>query len=72
LSFEYKLENGNDKVWFAYAIPYTYTMLCNFIKVIEERQEKEEGIIFKKEIIGKSLSGVEIPVVTITDFKIEE
>jgi hypothetical protein len=40
--------------------------------VIEERQEKEEGIIFKKEIIGKSLSGVEIPVVTITDFKIEE
>ena len=28
----------------------------------------KSSLIFKKEIIGKSLSGVEIPILTITDF----
>jgi len=35
-SFEYTFEYDIDKVWFAYAIPYTYTMQNNFIKQIEE------------------------------------
>ena len=48
-------------------------MLTNFIKVIEEIQSRpenknEQNIIFKKEILGKSLSGVDIPILTITDF----
>ncbi len=47
-------------------------MLCNFIKAIDEIQKKPDNLkysnIFKKETLGKSLSGVEIPILTITDF----
>ena len=65
MTFEYSLENSNDKIWFAYCIPYTFTMLHNFLKSIEEIQNKPENkknsLIFKREILGRSLSGVEIP-----------
>eukprot|EP00347_Sterkiella_histriomuscorum_P015717 403355948 len=71
-SFEYTFEFDLDKVWFAYAIPYSYTMQQNFIKSIEEIQQKPENktgnLIFKKEVLGRSLSGVDIPLLTITDF----
>ena len=36
LSFDYTLEYESDKVWFAYSIPYTFTMLSNFIKAVED------------------------------------
>ena len=76
MSFEFTFEYDQDKVWIAYAIPYSYTMLCNFIKAIEEIQKKPENIknsnIIKKEVLGKSLSGVEIPMLTITDFSDEQ
>jgi len=31
LSFEYKFEYENDKVYFAYGIPYSFSMLTSFI-----------------------------------------
>ena len=35
LSFDYTFKYDDDKVFFAYAGPYTYSMLCSFIKEIE-------------------------------------
>ncbi len=32
LSFDYKFEYTNDEVWFAHAVPYTYTDLQNTVK----------------------------------------
>ena len=59
-----------DQVWFAYGVPYTFTMLTNFLKAIQEIQDNQpkENLVFKKESLGKSLSGVDIPLLTITDF----
>lgn len=72
MTFEYTFEYDQDKIWFAYAIPYSFTMLTNFIKAVETIQAKPENVtasnIFKRETLGKSLSGVEIPLLTITDF----
>ena len=72
MSFEYTFEYEDDKVWFAYSIPYSFTMLINFLKAIEEIQNKPENLktnlIFKRETLGKSLSGAEIPMIVITDF----
>lgn len=71
MTFEYTFEYDHDKIWFAYAIPYSFTMLTNFIKAVETIQQKPENVtssnIFKRETLGKSLSGVEIPLLTITD-----
>lgn len=47
-------------------------MQLNFIKAIEEIQQlpenKVNNFLFKKEVIGRSLSGVDIHMLTITDF----
>jgi|LauGreDrversion4_2_1035121.scaffolds.fasta_scaffold59694_3 hypothetical protein len=43
MSFEYTFEYDEDKVWFAYAIPYTFTMLNNFIKAVEDIQKQPEN-----------------------------
>ena len=53
LSFDYTFEHTDDHVWFAFAIPYTYTMLTQYIKsvLIDQRvraarlsrQERETG-----------------------------
>jgi hypothetical protein len=34
LSFEFTFENDDDHVWFAYSIPYSYSMLTQYIKSI--------------------------------------
>jgi hypothetical protein len=36
MTFEFIFEYDQDKIWFAYAIPYSFTMLVNFIKAIED------------------------------------
>ena len=36
MTFDYTFEYDDDKIWFAYALPYTFTMLSNFLKAIEE------------------------------------
>lgn len=34
LSFSFTFESDDDKIWFAYTIPYTYSMLTQYIKAI--------------------------------------
>ncbi len=36
MTFDYTFEYDEDKIWFAYAIPYTFTMLNNFLKAVED------------------------------------
>lgn len=96
LEFDYKFEYENDTVWFATAIPYTYSTLWKYIKSIESkichtnvnslnysnplnklkrdyvksnksRQPKNKICEIKE--LGKSLGGVSIPLMVITDFK---
>lgn len=47
-------------MFFAYSIPYTYSQLLNDINALP-------GNIVKKNILGRSLSGVDIPVLHITN-----
>jgi len=94
LSFKYNFEFGEDKVFFAYSIPYSFTMLSNFLRQMTNLQTEnsvaienntlnsfnDEGIrdsqtkskyrnlVFKYENVGKTVSGLPIPMVTITDF----
>ena len=65
LTFVYKFLWEGDKVYFAYAVPYTFTRL---VKVIREICTDHEDIIHQ-DILCKSLSGVEVPFLTITDFR---
>lgn len=39
LSFDYRFEYTNDEVWFAHAIPYTYTDMQNNVKSIVDIPE---------------------------------
>ena len=34
LTFEYTFEHANDEVYFAYALPYTFSKCHNFVKEI--------------------------------------
>ena len=44
--------------------------MTSFITSVQKKQqEDQQNKIFEVELYGTSLSGVEIPVVTITDFK---
>ena len=39
LSFSVTFDYDDDKVWFAYTIPYTYSMLSQYIKAISSEQK---------------------------------
>eukprot|EP00826_Nyctotherus_ovalis_P039360 TRINITY_DN3783_c0_g2_i3.p1 TRINITY_DN3783_c0_g2~~TRINITY_DN3783_c0_g2_i3.p1 ORF type:complete len:826 (-),score=182.08 TRINITY_DN3783_c0_g2_i3:157-2634(-) len=65
LSFEYNFEYPEDVVSFAYAVPYTYTQLMELIKTLNPEYTK-------KDILCKSLGGVQISLLTITENNKEE
>ena len=60
LSFTF-LFPTNESFRFAYSIPYTYTDLFKFLS------ELHNFFFIKKEVLCKSLSGVDVPILTITD-----
>ena len=74
LSFEYTFKKKNDEVYFAYAIPYTFSKLHNLLKDVMSKHDEQfvnapSPVIpsFVKE--GRfchSLSGLEVPMLTIT------
>ncbi len=61
LSFEYVTEYDNDEIQFAYCIPYEYTRM---IKLVYSFQTNKNVQI---ENLCYSLSGVQVPLLTITD-----
>lgn len=62
LSFHYYFEHCEDEVWFAHAVPYTYTDMQNSVKDMITGNEK----IIRKEILCNTLSGNPVPLLTIT------
>ena len=74
LSFEYTFKQEDDVVYFAYAIPYTFSKLHNLLKDVMRTHDEQ---LMKLQIPGNpqfireskfchSLSGLEVPILTIT------
>jgi murein tripeptide amidase MpaA len=64
LSFDYNFEEEDDEVYFAYCIPYTYSQMLGDISRLSAE-------FVKKDNIGCSLSGVDIPILHITNHQVE-
>ncbi|CAG9325818.1 unnamed protein product [Blepharisma stoltei] len=58
LSFDFHFDK-EEKVYFALSIPYRYSDLINFLKIMPRTVTQET--------LCKSLSGVDVPLLTITD-----
>jgi len=67
LTFTYKFTHQGDKAYFAYAFPYTFTRLVTVIRELSA----DKSDLMRAEVLCKSLSGVEVPFVTITDFTLQ-
>ena len=65
LSFEYKFEYLEDEVWFAHAVPYTYTDMQD--RLLQMKFNPEYNDILRQEVLCKSISGVPVPLLTITE-----
>lgn len=61
LELEYEFEYQEDEVFFAYCVPYTFSRLLLQLKQLPT-QYTIQGVL------GKSLAGIDIPVLQITDF----
>lgn len=69
MSFSVTFEYEDDKVWFAYTIPYTYSMLTQYIKAIgHEQRISDRSKYLQESVLCKTLGGVEVPLLTITNF----
>ena len=64
-SFVYEFEEEEDEVWFANAIPYTFTDLQANLKDLTVQTANKH--CFKTNILCRDLTGSPCPMVTITD-----
>lgn len=65
LSFDYKFEYPDDVVWFAHAVPYTYTEMQ--YKVKEHLDNQETKNYLQSDILCNTLCGIPVPLLTITE-----
>lgn len=65
LSFTYHFKHTR-KVYFAYAIPYTYTRLRHLVAELSIGTD----LRYKRDTLCRSLSGLEVPLLTITNFSL--
>lgn len=67
LSFEYHFE-ADEQVQFAYCPPFTYADNLRMIASLHAlARSSEEGKILREEVLGESLGGLELQLLTITD-----
>lgn len=79
LRFSYTFEAPTDKVFFAYCYPYTFSMLQSFIKevslmrvslrssqAVDQAPLARKVDYFAESVLSKTLSGADIPLLTIT------
>ena len=65
-SFKYEFEpNTNDEVWFAHAIPYTYSQMQNSVKALVD--DKRNRNCLKVNLLCQSLARNPVPLLTITE-----
>lgn len=62
MSFTYDFSTPHDRVQFAYCIPYTYTSLLSLLRELAPTCPE-----FKFETGWRSLSGLPVPVIQVTD-----
>ena len=66
LSFEYSFAVANDIVWFATSVPYTLTRLQQSLRNLAAKPHVVQTLL------TKSLSLLEVPLLTITDAQVRE
>ncbi len=68
LAFDYNFEYPDDKVFFAYSIPYTYSKLNTLLEQMRDSQTRlpPTETYLAQSVLCKSLSGLDIPLLTIT------
>ena len=71
LSFTISILAG-DKIWVANNTPYTFSRLAKVLDHIKNDQYNSETSHIEHTSLGKSLSLVDIPLVTVTDFEVPE
>lgn len=64
LELSYKFEFEDDEVFFAYCIPFTFSRLLKEISTLPPQWVKQSAL-------GKSLSGIDIPLLHITNHESE-
>lgn len=65
LSFEFIPSDLNDKLWIATTIPYTFSRLWKVLRTVKGDEKSYETAHVELGCLGKSLSLVDIPLVTI-------
>ena len=71
LAFEHIIEANNDEVYFAFTYPYTYEMVQDDLKVIDEISKNvnmsiAESIYCTRELVINSIDGLRVDLITIT------
>eukprot|EP00347_Sterkiella_histriomuscorum_P022850 403336918 len=66
LSFTYLLTEEEDKIFFSYAFPYTFSKLQDFISNQRLLDRSMNLDCLKEDILCKSLGGVDVPLLTIS------
>ncbi|CAG9329220.1 unnamed protein product [Blepharisma stoltei] len=72
LTFDYDFEYPNDKVWFATTVPYTLTRLTKFLNTLTTDSNSYETSNISLSVLCKSLSLIDIPILTITNPKVDD
>lgn len=65
MSFTYDFDTPHDTVRFAYCIPYTYSQMLSMVREISANVTPQE---FKFETGWRTLSGLPVPILQLTDF----
>ena len=67
MKFDYDFKTDGEKVYICYCIPYTYTKLFKFLGTLQDQDNICE--ILREDILCRSESGVDVPLLTISNFK---
>ena len=66
LTFSYTFEYDRDCVFFSHFAPYSYSQLTSFLNSIPSQFPDHEKFL-RGNVLCKSLSGVSVPILTVTD-----
>ena len=70
LYFEHTVEFDNDKIYFAFTYPYTYTMVQDDIETIKRHNNdftaEDDSLYMHHEVLTKSVDGRNVDLITIT------
>ncbi|KRX08300.1 hypothetical protein PPERSA_01761 [Pseudocohnilembus persalinus] len=72
LSFQYSCMYDDDEIQFSYCVPYNYSYLEKFLNQKTEILRQKKINILQRERLCQTLSGIDIPLLTITDFNSEK